>query len=79
MTKLHKPVTREVVRANETPLVVTLTADGLQLREKGRRTRYLLPYGYAFVRAASLEADRRRRDKQRHTRRAKVSRGLLTT
>lgn len=54
--RLHKPVARVVETDRYGPLVVTLTAEGLVLRQKGRRTRYLLPYGYAYVRGATLAA-----------------------
>jgi hypothetical protein len=72
-TRLERPVTRRI----ETPsrdLVVTMTANGLELREAGRRTSYLLPWGVAFVRAASLSVQAERAAK-RHAK--KTNRGLL--
>lgn len=35
-------------------VVVALTPEGIRLREPGRRTTYLLPYGVAFQRAVAL-------------------------
>jgi hypothetical protein len=39
-TPLHKPVRRAVQSARHGPLVVTAAAEGLYLRERGRRTTY---------------------------------------
>ena len=62
-TKLTRPVRREVLTLRGSELIVTLTDVGLELREKRRRTAYLLPYGAAFMRAAELAADVLRRMK----------------
>lgn len=67
MTKLTKPVSREIETLNGTRLVVTLSPEGILLREKGRRavSTFLLPYGVAYVdaierkRAALARAKRR--------------------
>lgn len=58
-------VTREVppLSARSRPYIVTLVPEGIQLREKGRRTAYLMPYGHAYVGAARLHADAERRRK----------------
>ncbi len=57
-TPLTRRVTREGAPARTPrPLVATLTLAGLELREKGRRVSYLLPWGHACVHAAQLEAD----------------------
>lgn len=60
-TILTRPVTRAVATLRGRPLVITLCAEGIQFREKGRRTRYLLPYGAGFTLAARLFADEVRR------------------
>lgn len=76
-TKLGRPVSREV-RSHELkapPLIVTLNAVGLELRVKGTRTRFLLPYELAYLRAAQLVADQRIRTKRSR----RTTRGLLTT
>lgn len=54
-------------------LVVLLSPEGAWIREKGRRTAYLLPYGAAFDCAAKLHANAERRTKlaERASRRAK--------
>ncbi len=63
MTPLSKTVTRKVCSAMHGDLVVTLAHEGIYFREPRHRTRFLLPYGVAFQRAAFLhvEADRRER------------------
>lgn len=58
-----RPVRREVTRERGRDLIVRLAPEGIYLREKGRRTAYLLPYGVAYVRGAMLAADQLRRDK----------------
>lgn len=58
------------------PIIVALSSEGLHLREKGRRTVYVLPYRVAFDKAARLHADDRvakRRPKRKRTRSAKLS------
>lgn len=60
-TELRKPVTRELstlVRSagRVRPLVATITAGGIELRQKGTRTRYLVPWGHAWVQGAKLHA-----------------------
>jgi len=76
MTKLSKPVSREVTGLDGKPMIATLTAEGLLLREKGKRKAFLMPYDYAYARAAMLEADRIRAHGGTK-RRPKVKRGLL--
>lgn len=44
MTKLSKPVSREVTGIDGKPMIATLTTEGLHLREKGKRTRTTVPY-----------------------------------
>jgi hypothetical protein len=72
MTTLTRPVTREVTTLTGSPLIVTLTAEGIVFREKRRRTRHLLPYGAAFLDAVErhVQAERRRRITDRKVRRA---------
>jgi hypothetical protein len=64
MTKLTRPLRREVSSLHHGPLIVLLTEEGLYLRQKGRRMKYLLPYGRAYQNAASLEADRQRAERK---------------
>ncbi|MCW5591024.1 MAG: hypothetical protein KIS74_02895 [Burkholderiales bacterium] len=62
MTHVEKSqVQREVRTARGEPLIVRLSPEGIWLREKGRRTAFLMPYGSAYLRAAMLaaEADKR--------------------
>lgn len=72
-TRLDKPVRRRIDTGSR-DLVVTMTPAGLELREAGRRTAYLLPWGAAFLRAAALFAQAERADKRRAK---KANRGLL--
>jgi hypothetical protein len=44
-------------------LVVALAPEGIWLRERGRRTAFLLPYGDAYMRAVRLHVDHERRTK----------------
>lgn len=72
-TRLTRPVRREtdVTHAGR-PIIVVLSSAGFMLREKGRRTTYLLPYRYALVTAARLHADAKvakRRPKAKRRRR----------
>lgn len=57
------------------PLVVELKPEGVYLREKGRRTGYLVPYGVAYITGARLEADRIRREKLAKRQERKALRG----
>lgn len=71
-------IPRLVRRLTEDDLIVTLTPDGVMLREKGRRTQYgPLPYGWLKLRAAERMAEQRRaaRAGARQIRR-KVRRGV---
>ena len=61
MTVLTRPVTRELDylirdRGRVRPMMATFTASGIELRAKGTRTSFLLPWGSAYVRAAQLAA-----------------------
>lgn len=78
VTKLTKPVAREVPGEAGVPFIATMTAAGLAIRLKRSRHGYLLPWGAALTRAAMLEADRTIAAK-RSGRRQRVSRGLLAT
>ena len=65
MTAITKRVSRVTpAQYRGRAIVVTLTPEGLYLREKGRRLAYLYPYAAAFARAAQLHADAERRRKQ---------------
>lgn len=68
-TVLTKRVAREtpkLVRMPQgiRPLIATLTPDGIELRAKGTRTRYLLPYGVAWVQGARLMAAQQAAEKK---------------
>ena len=65
MTKLNKPVRREVQSMRFGPLIVTLTAVGVELREKGRRKSFLLPYGVAYQNAVTVAVIDERRERRR--------------
>ena len=64
MTALTRTLHRKVQGHDGSDYVVSLAAEGIYLRRPRRRTKYLLPYSHAFLRAAYLEADRQRREKQ---------------
>ena len=54
-TKLTKPVTRAVETRRDGTLVITLTAEGVVVREKGRRRAYPpLSYGKLLLDGARL-------------------------
>lgn len=60
-TKLTKSTAREVPSWVRTPkrmrpLIATLTPDGIELRAKGTRQTYLVPYGIAWITGAKLYA-----------------------
>lgn len=80
MTKLTRSVvTRETPatafdQGRRLPLVCTMAPDGLHLRQKGRRTCYVLPYAAAYQWAITLEVARRRRER-RESRLARRRRG----
>lgn len=67
---MSRAVPTEIGRRPVT-LIVTLTAAGIELRQKRHRTAYLLPYPVALYKAAGIAADaaRRERNKGRRTRR----------
>jgi len=72
MTRLTRNVTRKVATLRHGDLVVTLTAEGLAIREPRRRRQYLLPYGVAFQQAVALQVAA-----ERLARRVKIRRGLV--
>jgi hypothetical protein len=64
MTHVEKSqVRREVRTARGQSLVITLAPEGAWIREKGRRTAFLMPYGVAYTRAAMMAAEQTRRAK----------------
>lgn len=73
MTDLTRPVVRKVTTLRGESLVVTLTPEGLLLREPRRRSGFLLPYGVAFMQAVRIQVEAERREKaaKRKTKRAK--------
>ena len=65
MTHVEKSqVRREVRTARGQALVVTLSPEGAWVREKGRRTAYLLPYGVAYQYAVRMAVEATRREKK---------------
>ena len=75
----HSPVEREVPAGNNPrDYIVRVTAAGLYIREKGRRTTYgPVSWDYIFLKAAQQSVASERSDPPKPKRR--VSRGLLTT
>lgn len=75
MTKLSGIVRREVTGPGGESFVITLTADGIMMREKGRRTAFG-PLAYSFLHytavARTVIADR-----TKSTRAKRVSRSLI--
>ena len=72
MTHVEKSqVRREVRTARNQSLVVTLAPEGMWIREKGRRTAYLMPYGVAYQQAARMAVDAERRERKAKRRAAK--------
>jgi len=73
VTDLTRPVVRKVTTLRGESLVVTLTPEGLLLREPRRRSGFLLPYGVAFMQAVRIQVEAERREKaaKRKTKRAK--------
>lgn len=67
----HRRVKRRVLTTSHTPLVVTLSPEGIWLREPRRRVAYLMPYGQAFVDAVRLHvaAEKRRKTAEKKARR----------
>ena len=53
-TTLSKPVSR-ALSTRHYALVVTIAAEGIYYREKGRRRAFLLPHGTAFLSAVKLQ------------------------
>jgi hypothetical protein len=71
-TKLTRNVTREVLSRRGTEVVLTLTQEGVVVREKGRRKRFgPLDYGSLLLEVIrrTLEQERRERDRSRKTKR----------
>lgn len=65
MTKLERPVTR-VVSTSRGELVVRMTADGIEIRERNRRKTYpLLSWTRLHVQAAELAAAEHRKPRGR--------------
>ncbi|HVT39602.1 MAG TPA: hypothetical protein VHE78_11195 [Gemmatimonadaceae bacterium] len=53
-----RKVERLALTANGTAIVVALGREGLIVREKGRRTRFILPYGAVRLEVARRTAER---------------------
>ena len=70
MSKLNRPIYRETAaiirdRGRSRPLCITLTNEGIYLRQKRSRLAYLLPWEAAYSCAVKLETQRQRREKQK--------------
>jgi hypothetical protein len=75
MTKLAGVLKREVTGMDGKTYIITLTAEGVMMREKNRRTQYgPLDYSFLHFKAAAqtVEAER-----VRSARRKNVSRSLI--
>jgi hypothetical protein len=75
MTKLAGVLKREVTGMDGKTYIITLTAEGVMMREKNRRTQYgPLDYSFLHFKAAAqtVEADR-----VRSARSKRVSRSLI--
>lgn len=71
------PLVKPVARVVEGRMVITLTREGVYLRERGRRQSYgPIPYGMLLIQAAREYADGVRAAKRKKPRR--VTRGHLT-
>ena len=57
-------VSRRATALRGGELVVTLTPEGMYIREARRRRAFLLPYGVAYQTAARLQVDAERRAKK---------------
>lgn len=64
MIELKKPVVRKVTTHTGTPLVVTLTAHGIEFREPRRRHSVLVPYGPVWMMGEKAHAEAVRREKK---------------
>jgi hypothetical protein len=63
-TRLTKPVAREVMTRRDGPLIVTLTPEGVVLREKGRRLSYPpIAYGKLLIDGARLHVQEQKTQK----------------
>jgi hypothetical protein len=58
----ERKLRRQVQTLRGQPLVVELEQFGIRMREPGRKTSYLLPYGHAYLRAAHLHAQELKRE-----------------
>jgi hypothetical protein len=75
-TRLTKPVRRVVTTRRSGELVITLTAEGLTFREKGRRTTYgPLDPGALFIMAVRQHIDAEKRRKAEARKAARAARG----
>lgn len=61
--QIDRPVRRRVLTTSGKALVATMMPEGIYMREKRKRTAYLVPWGHVFVQGAKLAADRRRADR----------------
>ena len=74
---MSAPLIRPVSRVVDDRMVITLTREGVYVRERGRRQSYgPIPYGALLIQAAREYADGVRAAKRKKTRR--VTRGHLS-
>jgi hypothetical protein len=62
---IAKPVRRCVFDAHHGELVVTMRPEGIEVREKGRRTTYgPVTYGFVFLTGARMRAEETRKQRR---------------
>ena len=75
-TRLSKPVVRVVPTRRDGDLVITLTAEGIMVREKGRRTTYgPISYGKVLLDGARMHVAEQKRLKAERRKAARAGRG----
>lgn len=72
MIAIAKPVRRRVYDAHHGELVVTMKPEGIEVRQKGRRTTYgPVTYGFVFLTGARIRAEQDRKQRRANRRRAR--------
>lgn len=69
MITIAKPVRRRVFDPHHGELVVTMRPEGIEVREKGRRTTYgPVTYGFVYLTGARMRADEDRKRRRANRR-----------
>jgi hypothetical protein len=68
--ELRKPVTRRVEIPGYGSMNITLAPEGIRFRPYKARTTWVLPYGPAVLRAATLAADSKRARRRKTVKRS---------